>query len=337
MIIVDPSDANRNTIYIGGSLTSAKTTNGGSTWTLMSMWLRNYGSLPYIHADFHDGTIVTTPSGGSALVVGTDGGLSISYDKGVSWDGEYLNRGLTTHLIEDITGSPRYPSAILIGLQDLGTMLSSDGSSDFNEVFGGDGDGCGTSQANDVLTIVSYYNNNFECIYGSIVDTYTLNAYSCNNGISSTDTTFFFTNLVTPSAAADPSGTVFFTATAQSIYQSSLNGGSLYWNKIGTNGYNGLSSDLFRETFHMMAVGTTSVSRVAACKTLSSGYAALAITVNGGSSWTEITYPNWIRCSAPLWTTSDGMTLYVASMTPYSGYPRLLKSTDAGSSSKWTC
>jgi len=31
MILVDPRDANRNTVYLGGNLSSAKSTNGGGT------------------------------------------------------------------------------------------------------------------------------------------------------------------------------------------------------------------------------------------------------------------------------------------------------------------
>src|SRR4029450_8816048 len=33
MILVDPQDPTRNTVYIGGDLASAKSTNGGATWT----------------------------------------------------------------------------------------------------------------------------------------------------------------------------------------------------------------------------------------------------------------------------------------------------------------
>src|SRR6185369_4658832 len=58
MILVDPRDAARNTVYLGGNLSSARTTDGGVSWTLLSTWLYdvdgapNHG-LPYVHADFH--------------------------------------------------------------------------------------------------------------------------------------------------------------------------------------------------------------------------------------------------------------------------------------------
>ena len=42
MVLVDPADAARNTVYIGGQLSSAKSTDGGATWRLVSNWLAQY-------------------------------------------------------------------------------------------------------------------------------------------------------------------------------------------------------------------------------------------------------------------------------------------------------
>jgi len=44
MILVDPRDPSRNTVYLGGQLASGKTTDGGGTWTLLSNWLPFYRS-----------------------------------------------------------------------------------------------------------------------------------------------------------------------------------------------------------------------------------------------------------------------------------------------------
>src|ERR1700730_16067139 len=70
MILVDPRDAARNTIYLGGDLSSAKSTDGGNTWTLLSNWLYGNitlpngqpGLLPYVHADFHAVALSTAGS-----------------------------------------------------------------------------------------------------------------------------------------------------------------------------------------------------------------------------------------------------------------------------------
>eukprot|EP01041_Mallomonas_annulata_P013223 gene13223-27974_t len=58
MLLVDPSDSTRNTVYAGGSLVSIRTTNGGSSWTLISTWydpdyFTYWYGLNYVHADFH--------------------------------------------------------------------------------------------------------------------------------------------------------------------------------------------------------------------------------------------------------------------------------------------
>src|SRR5262249_48907633 len=52
MILVDPTDGASNTVYLGGNLHTAKTTDGGATWRLTSNWLSFFG-LPYVHADCH--------------------------------------------------------------------------------------------------------------------------------------------------------------------------------------------------------------------------------------------------------------------------------------------
>ncbi|MBK8725030.1 MAG: hypothetical protein IPL96_02955 [Holophagaceae bacterium] len=58
MLLVDPQDGTRNTLYIGGDLSSAKNTNGGATggtaatkWNLQTNWFGKF-SLPYAHGGF---------------------------------------------------------------------------------------------------------------------------------------------------------------------------------------------------------------------------------------------------------------------------------------------
>ncbi len=78
MILVDPRDSARNTIYLAGNLSSAKTTDGGASWRLLSTWLYDvdggpHFGLPYVHADFH--TAAFTAVGGTpTLIFGDDGG-----------------------------------------------------------------------------------------------------------------------------------------------------------------------------------------------------------------------------------------------------------------------
>ncbi len=82
MMLVDPNDSTRNTVYIGGQLSSAKSTDGGATWRIITNWLAQF-RLPYVHADHHAAAF-TTLRGDPAMLFGTDGGLFISTDGGRS-------------------------------------------------------------------------------------------------------------------------------------------------------------------------------------------------------------------------------------------------------------
>src|SRR5512132_1569900 len=76
-IAVDPFDSSRNTVWIGGDLATAKTTDGGATWALATWWLYSqYPAVPYAHADHHVAAFKTT--GAATLVLGNDGGFNIS-------------------------------------------------------------------------------------------------------------------------------------------------------------------------------------------------------------------------------------------------------------------
>jgi hypothetical protein len=39
MVLVDSNDTTRGTVYIGGQLSSAKSTDGGNTWRIITNWL----------------------------------------------------------------------------------------------------------------------------------------------------------------------------------------------------------------------------------------------------------------------------------------------------------
>src|SRR5207248_689998 len=110
MILVDPRDASRNTIYLGGNLSSARTTDGGATWALLSNWLYPFlgaprFGLPYVHADFHAAAIST--AGTPTLLFGSDGGIFASTDEGASWTSD-KNNGLQTHLLYSISSTPGF-------------------------------------------------------------------------------------------------------------------------------------------------------------------------------------------------------------------------------------
>ncbi len=83
-----------------------------------------------MHADYHAATWIQSGTS-TALLFGNDGGLSISYDKGKSWDVNTLNMDLVTSLVQFITITKT--QQLVIGLQDNGSMYSKDQiTGDFN-------------------------------------------------------------------------------------------------------------------------------------------------------------------------------------------------------------
>ena len=158
LLLVDPTDPSRNTVYLGGQLATAKTMDGGKTWTLLSDWLpnpsNNTGTMPYVHADCHCAAF-SAFGGISRIYFGTDGGLFTSTNGGTSWD-DTKNKGLVTHLVYSLAANTAVSGSALIGVQDNGTRIRSGTTSTFNQVQGGDGFGVGWSQANNAVSLSSY-------------------------------------------------------------------------------------------------------------------------------------------------------------------------------------
>ncbi len=154
MVLVDPRDASRNTVWIGGDLATARTTNGGGAWTVETWWLYSqFPALPYAHADHHAAAFKTT--GTPTVILGNDGGLNVSEDDGATFSSD-KNNGLVTHLYYTVAGNPefseprhrrhpgqRHPRCAL----DNGTV--------HNQVIGGDGMGTAYSQDNTNTVIGS--------------------------------------------------------------------------------------------------------------------------------------------------------------------------------------
>jgi hypothetical protein len=218
MVLVDPHDSSRNTVYIGGQLSSAKSTDGGNTWRLITNWLAQFG-LPYVHADFHAAAFATL-KGDPAIVFGTDGGLFISTDAGRSFSSQ-KNDGISSYLIYAMAGNPKHSDDVLIGLQDNGTRWRAGKTGTYNQVLGGDGFGVGWSQANDRVGLAS--------IYYSFIVRDVMNPPSTQskwrvgwNGIEEffdPARTYFNTALATPRASADPAGLTFFHRTRFRLYR----------------------------------------------------------------------------------------------------------------------
>ena len=226
MLLVDPNDGSRNTVYIGGQLSAARSTDGGATWLLISNWLAQFG-LPYVHADHHAAAFASL-NGEPAMIFGTDGGLFISTDNGRSFSSQ-KNDGISSYLIYALTGNPKHADDVLIGLQDDGTRWREGKTGTYNQVLGGDGFGVAWSQATDDVALASVY-------YSYIVRDVT-NPPSTQykwrvgwTGIAeffNPALTYFNTALATPRPSADPAGQTFFHRTRYRLYRTT--NGAVSW------------------------------------------------------------------------------------------------------------
>lgn len=327
MIVVDPTDASRNTVYLGGQLNSAKTIDGGQSWRLLTNWLAQFG-LGYAHADHHTATI-SAAGGKKRILYGTDGGLFVSYDDGGNWT-DQKNVGLVDHLIYSMATSGANPRSVLVGLQDNGTRIRQGNTSVFNQSFGGDGFGVGWSQAGNDTALGSYvygyiyYADKTPNIQKKWTDPVLSN--DCYyNGINACDA-YFVTPIETPSAAADPSGNTYFTSTAHFVYRTDNAGAS--WQPI----YNASLPGTVRGTTHSVSVSPLDLNHVAAVG--SGGFAY--ITSNGGGSWQRV--DTRVRGHAGFnsniaW--ANNTTLYLASENPNGQATYVVKSTQAGAPSSW--
>src|SRR5205814_7740142 len=130
MILVDPTDLTRNTVYLGGQFSSAKTIDGGTTWTLLTNWLAQFG-LPYVHAE-----MLTSLFSKLSIVIifGSDGGIFVRNDQGATWINS-KNTGLVDQLLYSIISGVVHPEQVLIGLQDDGIRFRVGSSTVYSQVL----------------------------------------------------------------------------------------------------------------------------------------------------------------------------------------------------------
>ena len=129
-LMADPSDP--NTVIVG-NLRLLKSTDGGATFSKISEWVGNSGQ--YVHADIHN---ITWVDNGNKLLIGTDGGLFFSSDKGLTFSDK--NTGLRLKQFNGVAVHPTLTNYFLCGAQDNGThQFNNPGLSSSIEVLGGDG------------------------------------------------------------------------------------------------------------------------------------------------------------------------------------------------------
>ncbi len=149
---IDPSNSDN---CIVGGLENYKTTNGGTSWTKISNWVGTTGQ--YVHADVHD---ITWYANGDKLLIGCDGGVHYSTDKGATFSDR--NTGLRIKQFYAVAIHPTTTNYFLAGAQDNGShQLTSPGLGTSVEVTGGDGAFVHIDQNEPQYQFTSYIRNQY--------------------------------------------------------------------------------------------------------------------------------------------------------------------------------
>jgi len=317
MVLAAKND--QNTVFFGGRFTVARADSALSnrpTYTPMSDWLAMSG-LPYVHCDFHTGA---TDRNGN-LYVGTDGGIFMSNDNGVTWTDKY-NIGLVSHLLYSVGSSEAAPDAVIGGMQDNGTRVRAGNTSTFNQTIGADGFASLVHPLSGSKMIAS---SQYSQIYTS---TDGGQNFIGATGISEAGNSALAA--VYPKFAPWRGGTdgnTVFTHTNFKVYKSTDYGRS--WVALGTNG---LLPNVYLRNIGVAKTNPNMIGLVA-----SGG--RVFLTSDGGTSWTLATSPpNITTPSAGFgyisFDAADPNTVYVASAAADPTRSHLWRSTNFGAN--WT-
>lgn len=313
LTLVHPTDP--NTVYFGGALLLAKTTDGGGTYRQVSNWLAQF-SLPYVHADFHAGAFDSLGN----LYVGSDGGIFKSTDSGTTWSAA-LNVGITSHLIYSVGSSLANSSAVIGGLQDNGTRVRSGTTTIYDQRIGGDGFGSNVNRANASLMLGSlYYARIQRSTNGGTSFTQSCSGITeCGNSASAP----FNTGIVAWEGSA--TGDTVFTWSNTKVYRSTNFGSS--WSALGVSG-------LPTTAFNIRGFGVAFSNQNTMGLVANSG--RIYVSSNGGTSWTLAAAPpnNGLSLSSIWFDPASPSVVYVASVAPDATKNHLWKSTNLGVS--WT-
>jgi hypothetical protein len=339
MILVDPRDPVRRTVWIGGDLGTAQSIDGGTTWTIKTWWLYSQvPSIPYAHADHHAAAFKTT--GVPTIILGNDGGLNISEDDGATFSSDKNNR-LATHLYYTVAGNPEFPNLVIGGTQDNGTRLRTDNGTIHNQVIGGDGMGAAYSQANTNTVIGSSQGSGMRTNLSNNPPEVFQNAVAATSGLS--DFGFgFFTAVVPAPAGLDPTGRVFFHFSNTRVWRT--NNGGLTWTRIAaarasagvtvSPGFPPDGSRTFRSSSYNLGVSPTDLNRIA----VGAAGGFLDISTDGGASWVDINLiakvPGYQGFVTNV-TWQDDKTLWITSVAQAPQSVRVIKATVASPGDSW--
>ena len=334
MVLVDPRDASRNTVWIGGNLAAAQTMDGGATWTLKTWWLYSQvPSLPYAHADHHAAAIKLT--GTPTVILGNDGGINTTTDDGVTFSSD-KNNGLVSHLYYTVAGNAKFPNLVIGGQQDNGTRLRTDNGTIHNQVIGGDGMGAAYSVDSTNTVLGSAQGSSMRTNLSNNPPTVFQNWAGATSGLS--DVGFgFFTSITPAPTGLDPTGKVFFHFSSSRVWRT--NNGGLNWIRLASAiapTSPGLPvSRRFRSNHYNLSVSPTDLQRIA----VGAAGGFLDISTTGGVSWTDINLaskvPGYLGFVSSV-TWQDNQNLWITSVAQATGAVRVIKASIATPTDGWS-
>lgn len=155
-LIVAANPGNANEVITGG-VNTWKSTNGGTSFNLFTHWYGG-GGKPYVHADVH--AIEYVPGNNSSILIGCDGGVYGTSNGGTTWS--MMSNGLQIGQQYRLGVSQSNANLTLTGWQDNGTSLTDQGTSNSDNILGGDGMECAVDPVNDQNMYAEYYNGYIE-------------------------------------------------------------------------------------------------------------------------------------------------------------------------------
>ena len=316
-IVVDRT--NPDIVYFGGALHTAKTSDGGQSYTILTEWLADF-SLPYVHADAHSAHI----SSNGTLYFGTDGGIFASSNGGASFT-DTLNEGIAAHLVYNVCSTPANNDRILMGLQDNGSRLREGNGGIFNQVVGGDGFACNVNpvNANTMLATVQYLGIRKSVNGGSTFFNSCTGLPECSDADKAP-----FQSVIAP-WAGDASGNTLYTYITNKVYRTTDYASN--WTALGTTG---LPADLFIRGIGVARTSGTTPNNDSVVGIVANG-GRVYLSTDGGANWARQSGQlpnNGLSLNSIAFDPVDRNIIYVSSVAPESDRAHLWRSTNFGAS-----
>ena len=306
-LAIAASPTNAEEVIIGG-VNHWKSTNGGSTWTMISHW---YGGFqkPYVHADVHD--IQYLPGSGTTILSANDGGFFKTTNSGSTWTDLSSNLAIAQQYRFSLSTSSA--NLILAGHQDNGTNRTSTASlTAWTEVGGGDGMDCFIDRTNNNRQISSVY-------YGDYARTLTGGTTFADIADPAVQGEW-----VSPIKQDPVDANIAYSAGRAALYKTSnIWATTVAWTAMGTPQGTGSIIEF--------AIAPSNNQVIYSLKTGSGG---VSKSSNGGTSFTSCANPT--ISASPTWVAVSNTDPNVVFVT-YSGYSaanKVFKSTNGGTS--WT-